>query len=58
MKLISKITINYFVITLIVFIIGGMAAYLFIRGEVEEKIDWKLKAEKKFITRLLPKPLF
>ncbi len=49
MKLITKITINYFIITLIVFIIGGMAAYLSIREEVEEKIDWKLKAEKKFI---------
>ncbi len=49
MKLITKITINYFIITLIVFIIGGMVAYLFIRQEVEEKIDWKLKAEKKFI---------
>ncbi len=49
MKLITKITINYFALTLVVFILGGIAAYVFIHREVEEKIDWKLKAEKKYI---------
>jgi len=49
MKLITRITISHFLLTAIIFGIGAVGAYFFIRSEVNEKVDWKLLGERRRI---------
>ena len=46
MKLNSKVTFTYIVISSVLFLIGGIILYQYIRKEVDEKVDWKLYANK------------
>jgi len=46
MKLNSKVTFTYIIISSILFLVGGVILYNYIRKEVDEKVDWKLYANK------------
>ena len=51
MKLNTKITITYIIISTLLFSTGGIVLYNYIRREVDEKVDWKLYADKKKIIK-------
>lgn len=52
MKLLTKISINFFILSMTVFLLSGITAYYFLRVEVDEKVDYKLFDEKQdFIQR-------
>ncbi|MFA8344419.1 MAG: sensor histidine kinase [Rhodothermaceae bacterium] len=51
MKLINKITLNFFLVSSLIILISGVAAYFFLRHEVDEKVDYKIYDEKREVIR-------
>ena len=49
MKLNTKVIIAYIIISTVLFTLGGIVLFNYLRREVDEKVDWKLYAEKEQI---------
>lgn len=49
MKLNTKVIIAYILISTVLFAIAGVVLFIYLRKEVDEKVDWKLYADKQRI---------
>ena len=49
MRLNTKVIIAYIIISTVLFTLGGIVLFNYLRREVDEKVDWKLYAEKEQI---------
>lgn len=52
MKLLTRISLNYFLLTALILLLGGFSAYMFVKQEVDEKIDFRLFDDKELIEKI------